>query len=189
MAERVINLKERKEQPSYLESMESADVALSKERPLTDTNGILIEWSALEYEKREPSVGWFLFTGGIALALVLLGILTRNYFFIALVSLAFFTLIMYIKRGPRRLEGAITQDGVYIGKRGYEFPQLKSFWIFNKPELCELSLETNITFSPFVRVPLKNTEIERLRAVLSKFLPEEEHKEFISDQLARSLGL
>lgn len=189
MTERVINLKEHKEQPPYLKYMESADPAIPEEPPFTDTNGVLLEWSTLEYEKRELGVGKLLFAGGIALALVLLGILTRNYFFIAVVVLAFFTLIMYLKKEPKELGVAITQDGVYIERRRYEFPKLKSFWIFNGPELRELSLETNINFSPFVRVPLGNTGVEKLRAVLSKFLPEEEHKEFISDQIARRLGL
>lgn len=189
MAERIINLKERGGRLPYLESIESADLAISEEQPLTDTNDVLLEWSALEYEKRELGVGRLLLAGSIALTLVLLGIITQNYFFIAFMVLAFFTLIMYLKKEPRELEIAITPNGVYIGKRGYEFSKLKSFWIFNRPELRELSLETNITFSPFVRVPLENTDVEKLRTVLSKFLPEEEHKEFISDQIARRLGL
>lgn len=189
MAERIINLKERGRQLPYLDSMESADLVISREQPLINTSDALLEWSALEYEKRSFSVGKLLLAGGIALAFVLLGILTQNYFFIAFVVLAFSTLILYIKKEPKELEIAITQNGVYIGKRGYEFSKLKSFWVFNRPESRELSLETNITFSPFIRVPLENIGTEDLRAVLSKFLPEEEHKEFISDQIARRLKL
>ena len=109
--------------------------------------------------------------------------------FIAFVALAFAVLIMYSRRAPQMIAFAATQEGVRIGSKFYKFSDLKSFWVFNMPEVKELSLETEKTITPFIRLPLGDTSAEEIKIFLRDFLPEEEHKDFASDQIARSMGL
>lgn len=148
-----------------------------------------IEWSAYEYEKTERGPYWFLLPGGVALIFIVFGILARSYFFIAFIALAFTVLTIYMKREPRLLNFAITPEGVRMGKQIYDYSSLKSFWIFNKSNPKELSLETGKTLAPFVQIPLGDLEPDEVRNYLLNFIKEEEHKELVSDQIAKSLGL
>ena len=148
-----------------------------------------LAWSAYEYENKERGPYWFLLPGIVALLLIILGVFAQSYFFIAFVALAFTVLIMYSRRAPQMIAFAATQEGVRIGSKFYKFSDLKSFWVFNTPEVKELSLETEKTITPFIRLPLGDPSAEEIKNFLRDFLPEEEHKDFASDQIARSKGL
>ena len=149
----------------------------------------LFEWTAYEYAYREHGPVWFLTAGGAATLLIVVGIIAKSYFFIAFVALAFLVIVLYAKRKPQKITFAVTKDGIGAGRKFYNFSDLKSFWIFEKGGEKELSLETKKTFAPFTRLPLGNADPKKAREILSKFLPEEEHKEFVSDQVAKGLGL
>lgn len=149
----------------------------------------LFEWVAYEYTYREHAISWFLTIGGMATLLVIIGIIARSYFFIAFVTLAFVVIVLYAKRKPQKITFALSKEGVRAGRKFYDFSGLKSFWIFEKGEEKELSLAADKTLAPFIHLPLGDADPQKIREVLSRFLPEEEHKELISDQVARGLGL
>ncbi len=169
----VIDLRSKKEEMRPARDLQKSD---------------MIEWSALEYEARERTQGWYIFMGGAATLLVILGILAGSYFFIAFVLLAFVVMVMYAKRSPRRMDFSITSEGIRAGTKFYRMSDLKSFWIFNSPNAKELSLEVKSGFMPFLRFPLGDTNPEEVKRVLLNFIPEEEHKELMTDQIARGLG-
>ena len=147
-----------------------------------------VEWSALEHEERQRGPYWFLGPGIFALALVIFGVFAHSYFFIAFVALAYGVLLAYAHRPPRTIEFRVTSDGVQVGATHHPFSELKSFWIFAAPDHRELSLETTHLLSPYLRIPLGDMDPDRVGHAISRYLPEEEHKEFISDQIARSFG-
>lgn len=149
---------------------------------------VLISWSALEYERPERHPHWFLVPGAAALALVLIGILIQSYFFVAFVTLAFIVILMYGNRTPRQIDFSVTKEGVAVGATLHPFSSVKSFWIFDAAEPHELSLEVDRITMPYLRLPLGELHPNKIRAVLSDFLPEDKHKEFVSDQIARSFG-
>lgn len=149
----------------------------------------LLEWTAYEYAYREHGPAWFLTAGGAATLLIVIGILAKSYFFIAFVALAFVVIMLYAKRKPQKISFVLTKEGVKAGRKFYNFSDLKSFWIFEKSGAKELSLETSKTLAPFVRLPLGDTDPKKIRKILNGSLPEKEHKELVSDQIAKNLGL
>lgn len=149
----------------------------------------LFEWTAYEYIYHEHGSSWFLTTGGVAVLFIILGIFTKSYFFITFVALAFLVIVLYAKRKPQKINFAILKEGVRVGGRVYDFSGLKSFWIFEKDSEKELSLATDKTLAHFIRLPLGEADSNKVRGILSNFLSEEEHQEFISDQVAKILGL
>lgn len=153
------------------------------------TGGDAIEWSAYEYEKRERGPYWFFLPGGTALALVILGIIINNYFLVAFVTLAFTLLMVYMKREPRFINFALTKKGVVVENRIYEYSSVKSFWIFEKFNPRELSLETEGALNPFVRIPLADVDADKARRYLLNFVREEEHQDSAIDQIMRALGI
>ncbi|OGZ99099.1 MAG: hypothetical protein A3C07_04210 [Candidatus Sungbacteria bacterium RIFCSPHIGHO2_02_FULL_47_11] len=158
--------------------------------PIRDADEIpeMLEWSALEYEKQEYSSQWFVGVGAVAALFIIIGIFARSYFFVTLIVLAFAVLVLYTRREPRLIGFSITSDGVRAGKTFYEFSQLKSFWIFEKTDIKELSLETDKLLTPFIRLPLGEGNPETIKAVLEQRLLKKEHQDLVSDQIARGLG-
>lgn len=158
-----------------------------KKKPEEKTRDVLISWTAAEYRPREQHQYWFLIPGGIALLFVIVGILSKNYFFIAFIALAFTTFMLYVRSNPRRMRFSITPDGIFSGKKLHEFKTLKSFWIFERPEGNELSLHTSSLLSPYLRIPLEGADHNEIKKILLTVLLEEEHQEFLSDQIARNI--
>lgn len=169
--------------------------AASANPPQADriSNGIqkkdsFIEWSALEYTQRELGPNWFLLPGGIALVLIVISILARNYSFLGLIIIASILFFIYMKRPPRNIAVAIRRTGITIGSTTYAFSELKSFWIFDRGDDTELSLETHKALTPFIQIPLAATNPETVREILLQFLPEREHEESMTDAIARKIG-
>lgn len=150
---------------------------------------MLVQWYADEYRMAEYGQYWFIKIGAIAVALIILGIFTRSYFFIAFVALAFIVIVMYAKRPPRAILFFIEKGGVRAGGKLYAFDDLKSFWISdNENGERELSLETTHMLQPFVRLPLGSADTEEVRQTLLRVIPEKEHEELFTDQIARKIG-
>lgn len=154
----------------------------------TQAPATLLAWSAQEYEHRERQAHWWLWPGGGALALTLLGILIHSYFFVAFVALAFAVIVMYDRRLPREIAFRVTREGVMVGRALHRFTDIKSFCIFDTVAPYELSLEVDRITAPYLRLPLGAMHPNKIRAVLSDYLPEVQHKEFMSDHFARALG-
>ena len=149
----------------------------------------LLEWSALEYERKPHTTNWFLAFGAITLAFLLLSIIIKSYLFLALVSLSSLVILIYAKREPKEFSFAISPQGIRMGNRIYSRSTLVSFWIFNHSHIKELSIETSKPMSPFLRIPLGEMDPQKIKEMLILFLPEKKHKEFFTDQIAHKLGL
>lgn len=160
-----------------------------EEKPETSANTEIFSWTAYEYILQKHGPYWFLITGGVATLLVILGIFTKSYFFIALVVLAFLVMVLYAKRAPAEIYFSVMPKGIGVGKKFYEFSEFKSFWVFERDGERELSLEMIKRFNPFMRLPLGEIGASKIKAVLSRFLPEAEHKELFSDQILKILRL
>lgn len=181
MAKRTIDLRKK----SFAKTPESSP-RTSVVRP--DEISESVRWSALEHEDRERSPYWFLGPGVVALLFIIFGVFAHSYFFIAFVVLAYGVLLIYAHRPPRQIEFLVGSEGVSVGSTLHPYSELKSFWIFDSPDHPELSVETTRLLMPYLRIPLGDTSPDRVGYAIARFLPEEEHKEFISDTIARGLG-
>ena len=123
----------------------------------------------------------------VALAFVLLGIVTHNYFFIALVILACGMVLLNARRAPKILELEITGDAVRVGIRAIPSSELESFGIIQPPDLMHplLSLTLVRGLSRTIRVPIIGIENERVRRAMRQLTKEEVHTETFTDILAR----
>lgn len=170
----------------HIIDLRNPDTAIEKQnRIVVVPKEIKMEWTAKEYERKKRTSSWFLALGGVATVLAVIGIFAQNYFFVGFTALAYIILILYEKRGLPEIYFAVIGDGVRVGSVLYRYADLKSFCILE--EVNELSLETKQTLVPFVRIPLRGADKEKIRMLLKNLLPEAEHKDFISDQIARNL--
>ncbi|KKW30921.1 MAG: hypothetical protein UY75_C0021G0001 [Parcubacteria group bacterium GW2011_GWC2_52_8c] len=150
---------------------------------------VILEWQAYEYEHSVKSPKWFLWGSVAVAALVIIGALTRNYFFILFIAVAAFVVYLYAKRPPKEIYCAITSRGVQVGRRMFEFENLNSFWIFYEVGgIKHLSLESKKALLPRFSVPLGDADPVTLRRTLIKFVNEVEHEESLADIFARMAG-
>lgn len=147
----------------------------------------LLEWSAREYEPHPYNQGRYLVLGAIAALLIILGVFQQSYFFVVFILMASLVFWLYERKEAELITFIINEDGIMAGKKQYLFRDCKSFWIFNSPAAKELSIERKKALSSRINIPLGDVNQEKLREVLGRFIPEEEHEDYVIDQIARSI--
>jgi len=171
--------------PSKVEPREKNRAALTV---TSEKNQESIAWSCYEYPQRLGGSLRFIVSGFFLAIGMGLGILTKDYLFIIFLMLAAVVLAVQMRKPPKILSFVINATGVQIGTKKYDVTMLKSFWIFEQFNPPELSLETTRPLSPFVHIPLSNVDRQQVRVVVGNIVPEEQHKELASHQIARILG-
>ncbi|MBI2055960.1 MAG: hypothetical protein HYT37_01100 [Candidatus Sungbacteria bacterium] len=166
----------------------SPEESSAQEAPVPDYAEALLSWTAPEFEKRIYTARWFFVVGGFALICIIAAIITKNYFFIVFIALSFLVTMLYTRQTPRDMAFAIAKEGVYIGRKVFLWKILKSFALMGRDGRSELSLETEKLLTPYIRIPLPEINIEELRVLLKKFIPEKEHPESAADELGKNLG-
>lgn len=184
----------RGESASPRDSLLGKKVAVPREKPKSEPSPLpssvpqYTEWSVFEYEPKELEPYWYVVPVGVMIVFVGFALFIKNYFFAVFMAIACSGLLLYRIRPPKKISFAITEEGISVGKTLYEFRRITSFYIFAKAGVKELSLETTHTLSPYVRVPLGNTNEEEVRQALLVVLPEKQHQEFMMDEFIRAIG-
>lgn len=151
------------------------------QKPRTD-----LEWTAPEFEHYPKERGWLVMAGVIAVGFGLWAIFNQDFIFLLLIGLAYFSLAVFAFKKPRLIRFAITPQGVKVDKTLYLFDDLKSFWIFEQSaEKKELSLASQKTLMPYIKIPLGQQNPAAVRQKLIKYLPEKQQAESLIENLAR----
>lgn len=148
----------------------------------------IFAWDTLEFIKYEKDLQWLLSLVVIVVALIGYFLLTQNYLGAIVTILSSFMIYLYSLREPREIHVEILPLGIEVGEKLYAFDRLKSFWIFYElPDFKEVTIRTKATFSPYLYLPLGNTNPVQIRNALLKFLPEKEEHELLTNRIARKL--
>lgn len=146
-----------------------------------------IEWTAPEFKKYKKNKNWFVLPVIIVVIVLIVVIILKNFLFGLAIVLAAFVFYIYATKEPRKIKFNISKKGIQVDQTTYEFKDLKSFWIFYNPEIKELSLRSNKTFIPYIKIPLADQDPAELRKLLLKFLPERKHQESAIDTWIRRI--
>ena len=163
------------------------DLRKNKNQPKADAPAKL-EWTASEFVKYKRDKNWFILPGLVALALVAIAIILKNFLFTVGIIIAAFVVYFYATKEPRKIKFSISGKGIRVDNRIFPFEDLKSFWIFyNPPELTELSVRSKKMFMPYIKIPLGDQNPAEVRKLLVRFIPERKHNESVVDTWARKL--
>lgn len=150
------------------------------------TNELLINWKALDFEKKERPRNWYIAVFVILVLLVAYALFTSNLLMSILFILFGAVLYLYEKKQPQLFDFAITQEGVIAHNNLYEFDSLDSFWIFYEPGGKKiLSLKSKKNYIPYIHIPLGNINPVEVRELLLDFIPEEKQDESLIDMFER----
>ena len=153
----------------------------------------IISWEIPEYEKHNRGRGWYLLFGAIALAMLVYAALSANFLFAVIVIIAAFVLIMNDARHPQNVPIIITTDGIFVGRKFYDYDEIQNFCIVYKPneDIKQLYFEFKSRTRHRLAVPLFDTNPLFVRENLLKYLAEalERTDQSMSEVLAKVLKL
>ncbi len=168
---------------------------MSKEKNnnTTDDSSLIIEWRVPEFETHQRTKKWYFYAILISAILLLFAFLSGNYLFAIFIILSAIIIVLHDKQEPIPVYFAITTTGIIIGKKRYDYSELKNFSIVFKPHLNKKNLYFEFKSATKMRlsIPLMDMDPLLIRKNLLKFLPEDLDRtdEPLSESLSRLLKI
>ncbi len=195
---RVVDLRkklETKESAPVIEKKPLVEKKIKEEAPSPIVNPLptktdRFEWEAPSFyhnpqKKYLAIVVTVLFLGAGALIFYNKDILMA--IFLILSSLV---IILYANKQPTISRVVVSQAGVTIDDKAYNYRDLRSFWLdFDPHGLKELSLEPKKWYLPYIKISIENQGPVELRSLMVKFIAEKEHEKSLVDLISKKIGL
>jgi len=134
-----------------------------------------ISWPVPEYDKHEKGGGWYIFYSLIAFLLILYSFLSGNFLFAVIIIIAAIVIVLRDGQEPDFVKISLTEEGVIVGRKFYDYDEFKNFSIVYKPkqEIKNLYFEFNNSLKPRLSIPLKKMNPLLIRKSLLRYLPED----------------
>jgi len=153
---------------------------------------VYLRWNFPEYGTHFRTRQWQKWAVIAGFAFFLYALLTSNFLFAVIIVLIATILFFQTIEHPLTVTIQITEDGIVIGKRFYDYRELDKFWIiYEPPHVKNLYIEFRNVLKPRLGIPLQDQNPIEARMVLLKHLPEDTTREHepLSDSLARFFKL
>lgn len=147
-----------------------------------------LEWDAHEYEHKVRSSDWFWAMGIITISAAVASIIFGNIIFAILILVAVFSLSLFINRPPESIHVVIDENGITRGHVRYPYKTLHSFWIDEDHPHRKIILRSHKLLMPLIIVPMADTDAEKLRHTLARYIPEEFQSLPFTEKLLEYLG-
>ncbi len=173
-------------------ALENQELTEGQEGPKTPGMEI-IAWEVPEYHKHDRGRWWYIIFAVICMGLIIQAIFTGNFLFAVILVIAGFVIIINDARHPAPVSVRITTEGVMVGRKFYDYDEMKHFAIVYKPaeDLKRLYFEFKTVTKPRLSVALFDINPLYIREHLTKYLSEDLERldEPTSEFLARILKL
>ena len=148
----------------------------------------LISWSAPEHIHTEKQPDWYWIVGVITLAIAAVCFIFGNIVPGIFVIVAAAGLVIHVSGPIKEIKYSINDRGLFIDDALYPFLSLESFWIPHDETPAKLIIKSRKTFMPLMVIYIQDTNPERIRDVLLKYIAETEHSEPLLKHLLEILG-
>lgn len=153
-------------------------------------NSILYSYTAREFEKYERSVTWYIAFSVIGILLLIYAIISRSPLMFLVFFLLFIIVIVVSNKDPQTIQVDISKSGVILDKkRMFRYQDIEAFGIFVDGSIRFVSLYLDNGIIQYARVPLGTEDPEAIADLLSQFIPREDGRERIIDQLDHILKI
>ncbi len=165
-------------------------------KDLTRENAVigatLYEWEIQEYEPYQRDRRWYIIAGVIGSLFLVYALFTGNNLFFLIVLLLAIIIYLQAVQKPLTLMFAITENGVIVGRKFYNFKEIQNFWIlYDPPQVKNLYLRTNIGFKNVLQIPLYDYDPQAVQAVLLQYVAQDtaQEDESLSTKIMRVLKI
>lgn len=148
---------------------------------------VLVRWSAPEFTYTNKPMGWYLLLGLFFIGLIILAVVIRQWMTIALFAVMWVALAVYARRKPRVLNYMITNHGVRIGEKNYNYDKFTSYSESDDYGAKVFDLLPKKRIAPMVSLPIPQGLDDKVDQFLVKFLPKTERKKDSIDKFSQYL--
>ena len=132
-------------------------------------------WRVPEYERHARSKRWYIGASVIALFLLFYAFWTTNFLFAVIIIVSALVIILRDGGEPEMVDVILTTEGAAVGRKFYDYDELKDFSIVYKPNIGvkNLYFEFKNSMKPRLSIPLDDMNPLPIRENLLKYLPED----------------
>lgn len=153
----------------------------------------IISWRVPEYDKHERGKNWYVISAIIAALLLIYSFFNGNFLFAAIVIIGSLVVIIHDGQEPMEVDFSVTDQGVIVGRKFYDYDTIKDFSLVYKPQqnVKNLYFEFKNVVRPRLSIPLAGHNPLPIREILLKYLPEdlERADQPLSEALAKLFKL
>ena len=150
-------------------------------------NKNFIQWQVQEYKKPERGRTWYILAGLFVLIclffsffnisawkIVFLGS-NSNFLFALIIMISIVIMIIHDGQEPQMVTIKLGPEGIQIGRRFYNYDEIKTFCVLYKPRqsVKNLYLEFNNKMMPRLHIPLRRQDPLTVRNYLVRYLNED----------------
>lgn len=134
-----------------------------------------IIWIVPEYEKHERGKNWYITASIATLILLLFSFFTANFLFSVIIIIFSIIIILNDGQNPGKVKILLSHEGVSVGKKFYDYGELKNFSIVFKPkeDIKNLYIEFKSAIKHRLSIPLSKQDPLLIHEYLLKYLPED----------------
>ncbi len=154
--------------------------------PIQNISEAHIEWSASEYLANPKNAGWFslLAVGSFILAIIVY-LITRDILSTVVIVVIGILVGVFAARQPQTLQYRVDNQGLYIGDKFYPYESFKSFSVAQDSAIGYISLLPLKRFMPPLVIHYASEDEARIVETLTSYLPYEDHKTDVVENLSR----
>jgi len=142
------------------------------------------QWQAPQFLSFKKDKKWYLLAGFLALVIIGVALYLQQWLFAVVILAATFVIFSFAREQAPNKKIAISDTGVSLNGKFFSYNQLKSFWIVERPQIKILYLETTKRFALPLAIHLWGN-VARIRALLTRHLPEQVRGEELPDLINR----
>lgn len=146
-----------------------------------------IQWQVPEYHRHKRGRNWYILATLFVIIALFFSFFTisswqivflgakSNFLFALIIFMSMAIMIIHDSQEPRLITVKLNPDGIYIGRRFYDYDAVKKFCVLYKPKqsVKNLYLEFNNKMLPRLSVPLRSQDPLNVRNYLVRYLEED----------------
>ncbi|MEA3449965.1 MAG: hypothetical protein U9Q85_03250 [Patescibacteria group bacterium] len=133
------------------------------------------EWQIPEFDQHERNRTWYIIAVIIAILMMLYAFFTANFLFAIIIIITALIVILRDGRDSTSIRVKISEHGIILGRKFYEYDEIKDFSIIHKPqyEVKNLYLNFNNILQHRLTIPLREVNPLEIREILLQYLSED----------------
>ncbi len=146
-----------------------------------------LSWIAPQRPQHDRSTRWYVAAASVVALLVVWGIYSHSWSFVAVMVLMSGVYAMVHKEPPSQTAIALSDGGLQFGTELFAWDMVKRFWILSLPGWQELHVDLKKGMMRHLKVQLANVSVDEIRAAFTaRGIAElENQKEHFLDKLGR----
>ncbi|MEK7546624.1 MAG: hypothetical protein AAB536_00350 [Patescibacteria group bacterium] len=150
-----------------------------------------IEWQAPEFEYRDKHVSWYWLSVMIAIVLLSVSILQKNFLFAVFIVIAEILVMVWANRKPRTILFKLDEKGLTVdGGKFYPYSEIEAFCVReNEPdEWSEVAFRLRRGIRPWLKTITPAKRLPEIEKALKPIVGKTEFEESFIDSIERLIG-